>query len=192
MKRRALLQLLASAATWLPLAGVRLRAQPGPISAEHATRLHALADAVLPQAIGEDGRQSVVAAFQQWLAGYRAGAELEAGYGFPRLRRAGPTPFDRYSAQLDALETEARASGRGFADLPRDARQALVRAAIDGAKVERLPARPTGGHIAADLMAFYFASSAANDLCYEARIGRGTCRTLTGSVERPAPLAGGR
>jgi hypothetical protein len=42
-------------------------------------------------------------------------------------------------------------------------------------------------------MAFYFNSSEANDLAYRAAIGRDTCRGLTGSENRPAPMTtGGR
>jgi hypothetical protein len=67
-----------------------------------------------------------------------------------------------------------------------------VAAAITDAKIERLPARPDGGHVATDLMAFYFNSLEANDLAYGLAIGRDTCRGLEGSQNRPAPLAGGR
>ena len=57
------------------------------------------------------------------------------------------------------------------------------------AKVERLSARPTGAHIATDLMGHYFGSSEANDLCYNAAIGRDACRGLAGSENAPAPRA---
>jgi hypothetical protein len=192
MKRRALLQLLAAAAAWLPVSAFRLRAQTVPLSTEHVAQLHALAEAVLPQTLGMDGRRTVVADFQRGLIGYRAGAEMDAGYGFPRLRRTPPSPFGRYPSQLDALDARARASGRGFGDLPLATRQQVVRTAIDDAKIDRLPSQPNGQHIATDLMAFYFATPAATDLCYEARIGGDTCRSLSGSAERPARLEGGR
>jgi hypothetical protein len=35
-------------------------------------------------------------------------------------------------------------------------------------------------------MAFYFQSSAANDLCYRAAIGREACRGLPGSEDPPS------
>ena len=63
-------------------------------------------------------------------------------------------------------------------------RRAIVEAAILDARVERLPARPTGAHIATDLMGHYFNSSVASDLCYRAAIGRDACRGLPGS-EKP-------
>jgi hypothetical protein len=52
-----------------------------------------------------------------------------------------------------------------------------------------LPQSPNGAHIAADLLSFYFTSSDANDLCYQARIARDACRGLDGSDRPPAPLA---
>ena len=56
------------------------------------------------------------------------------------------------------------------------------------AKIDRLSARPTGAHIAADLMGHYFNSAAAQDLCYRAAIGRDACRGLPGSERKPAPI----
>jgi hypothetical protein len=68
----------------------------------------------------------------------------------------------------------------------------LVEAAIAEAKVVRLPSRPDGGHVASDLMGFYFNSIEANDVAYRAKIGRDMCRGLAGSENKPAPLEGGR
>jgi hypothetical protein len=48
-----------------------------------------------------------------------------------------------------------------------------------------LPRTPDGKHVASDLMAFYFNSSEANDLCYRAHIGRDECRGLAGSDREP-------
>ena len=65
--------------------------------------------------------------------------------------------------------------------------------AIAAAKIRDFPGRPNGGHVATDLMAHYFNSPAANDLAYGRAIGRGACRDLDGSDQRPAALpAGGR
>jgi hypothetical protein len=58
------------------------------------------------------------------------------------------------------------------------------------AKLEDLPERPEGRHVAADLMAFFFRSSEANDLCYRAAIGRDTCRGLVDSDRAPEQLPG--
>lgn len=192
MKRRTLLQLLGSLAAALSRPG-RLFAQAPPLGPSDEARVHAIAEAVLPDEIGAAGREAAVKSFLGWVRGYRADAETDHGYGFTRLRRTGPSPALRYTGQLNALDDEARKRGRSFADLPLAERQSVLEAAITAAQVERLPARPDGGHIATDLMASYFRSIEANDLCYRSKIGRDTCRTLSGSTERPAPLpTGGR
>jgi hypothetical protein len=136
---------------------------------------------VLPIELGAEGRTRVVEQFLVWLREYRADADTDHGYGFTRLRRTAPSPIAKYPEQLAALE---RSDGD---------RVRAVEAALIAAKIERLPARPDGGHVATDLMAFYFNSDEANDLAYRAAIGRDTCRGLEGSQNRPAPLdKGGR
>ena len=192
MQRRTLLQLLLSGATAF---GARLKLQPQPTtgSSVDAVRIRALADAVLPQEIGGAGRAQVVEKFLTWIREYRPETETDHGYGFPRLRRTPPSPATKYVAQLDALDAAARAKGRGFAETAPDDQRALITDAISAAKIERLPGRPDGGHVATDLMAFFFHSVEANDLCYRAQIGRDTCRGLTGSESRPPTLTvGGR
>jgi len=184
MKRRTLLQLLASTIVALP-ARVGLRAQPATLSAAEVARLRLVADVVLPQEIGPAARTRAVDQFLAWLKNYRAGAETDHGYGFPRLRRTAPSPAIKYAEQLNGL-------GAGFADLAPAERSRVVATAIDAAEVKRLPGRPDGAHVATDLMAFYFNSIEANDVCYRAQIGRDTCRGLEGSENRPAPLNGGR
>lgn len=62
-------------------------------------------------------------------------------------------------------------------------------AAVLAAGVKELPARPDGGHIAADLMTHYFNSPDANDLAYRRAIGRFACRGLPESDKRPPVLA---
>jgi hypothetical protein len=184
MKRRTLLQLLVSTIVALP-ARVGLRAQTTTLSAADVTRLRAVADVVLPQEIGAAGRSRAVDQFVVWLQNYRAGAETDHGYGFPRLRRTAASPAAKYAGQLHAL-------GATFPELALAERSRVVEAAIGAAGMQRLPGRPDGTHVATDLMAFYFNSIEANDLCYRAHIGRDTCRGLEGSENRPAPLTGGR
>ena len=192
MKRRTLLQLLGALAAALPRPG-RLFAQSSPLGPSDEARIRAVADVVLPDEIGASGREAAVKSFLAWVRDYRADAEGDHGYGFTRPRRTGPSPAANYPAHLNALDDEARKRGRSFVDLPLAERQGVVEAAIAAAKIERLPARPDGGHIATDLMALYFRSVDANDLCYRAKIGRDTCRGLNGSTDRPAPLTtGGR
>ena len=127
-----------------------------------------LAKQVLPSEID---REKVVVAFEAWVRNYRPGAEMDHGYGFTRLRTKPPIPAPQYLKQLKALGPNPD-----------------IEAALTEAKITDLPRTPDGRHIAADLMAFYFRGSDANDLCYRAAIGRDQCRGLHGSEVRRRPL----
>ena len=180
MRRRTLLQLFLSLTAALP-ARIKLLAQPPIVTATDEVRIRAIAEVVLPSELGDTGRAKVVSAFVRWLREYREGADTDHGYGFTRLRRTAASPARKYPAQLDALD--ARGGDR----------RAAIEAALSEAKIERLPGRPDGGHIATDLMAFYFNSGDAVDRAYGVAIGRDMCRGLAGSEERPAPIqTGGR
>jgi hypothetical protein len=188
MQRRTLLQWIASASAVLPFHRVRLRAQARELTAEAVATLHEVAPTVLPASIGEDRLRSTVDGFVAWTRGYREGVALAHGYGHPRLQKAGPSPVPGYVAQLAALVEDARAKGGRFATLDLETRRALLDAALTRAGVRGLPARPSGQHVAADLMAFYFRSSEANDECYRALIQREICRPIQITTRRPAPL----
>jgi hypothetical protein len=162
MHRRALLAALAFLRVARPQSTF-----PGP----HADTLRSLAAIVLPTSAPID---QITAAFIRWVRDYRPGAEMEHGYGITRLRNKPPSPASAYLDQLAALPT------------PLDA--AAVQSALERARVADLPRTPGTSHVAADLMAFYFRSSDANDLCYRAAIGRDQCRSLAGSDLPPAPL----
>jgi hypothetical protein len=188
MRRRVLLRLFAVAATWarIPLP---VFAQPQhALGATDEARVRALAEAVLPIDLTPTGRAEVVDAFVRWIRNYREGAEMDHGYGFTRLRKTPASPAAKYPAQLAALDQASRARGAAFDALDLAARRVVVAAAIDSAKVERLPVRPTGDHIATDLMGFYFHGEAANDLAYRAAIRRDSCRGLPGSESIPNRL----
>jgi hypothetical protein len=183
---------LASLAATIPLAVVVRHAHAAAIAhlaADPAT-LDALGEAVLPaQALGRTGVKHAVAAFRDWGSGYREGAELNHGYGTSRLRATGPTPMTRWSAQLDDLDAAARtAHQKAFAAITVPQREAIVRAAVQGQRVDRMPAVADAAHVALALLAHFYDSSAANDLCYEARIGRETCRPLAQQSRKPLPL----
>lgn len=173
---------LKADATGLESGGLRLQAAPD------AAVLAAIAEVVLP---ADADRAAAVAAFTRWIDDYKEGADTDHGYGNTRVRATGPSPARNYAAQIAALDQAARAAGAPtFAAATLDVRRTIVQAAIADAKIERLPARPTGAHLAADLMGHYFGSSAAADLCYRAAIGRDACRGLAGSEKPPAKLAG--
>jgi len=137
-----------------------------------------LAAVVLPSELGAAGLENAAAQFERWVRDYRPGAEMEHGYGFTRLRSKPPAPAPAYLRQLGEL----RLTG----DIESD--RAAVEAALAQADVTALPQAPDGRHVASDLLAFYFRSSAANDLCYRAHIGRDECRGLPGSDREPTRL----
>jgi hypothetical protein len=83
-----------------------------------------------------------------------------------------------------------RQRGGRFGILPLESRRLILDDAFKAASVQNLPGRPDGKRVVADLMAHYFRSSAANDLCYAARIGRHTNRAIQITTVRPRPLAG--
>jgi hypothetical protein len=149
-----------------------------------------LGEVVLPAELGDAGIARVSRAFTQWIAAYRQGAELVHPYGSTDLRTTGPSPAARWRGQLQALERDARAKHRrGFIALNRDQRRALVTAAIEGERTNRMPDPIEAGHVAIALVAWYFSTPDAVDLCYRARIGRNACRPLVNAPREPLPLA---
>lgn len=182
---------LASLAAALPLTAVARRAHAASVLhlvSEPAT-LDALAEAVLPSELGRAGITRAAAAFRDWGANYRENAELVHGYGTARLRSTGPTPLTRWTTQLDDLEAQSRSRHqRRFHDLSVSDRTELVRAALDGQRLERMPAVGDASHVAVALLAHFYDSPPANDLCYKAQIGRSSCRPLSASPRKPLPL----
>ena len=166
---------------------VPLEAQGG-LSADQVFVLRDVAATVLPSAIGSKGQNEAVDNFLKWIRDYKEGVPLSHGYGEPRLVKAGPSPASGYQKQIVALQQAAQARGGRFGALPLDVRRALLDEAFTTADVRNLPGRPDGKHVVADLMAHYFRSSAANDLCYNARIGRHTYRAIRVTTVRPQPL----
>jgi hypothetical protein len=196
MKRRRALQTLATAAAALPLMRVELSAldlaTAQELQPDQVFVLKDVAPTVLPSAIGAKGQDDAVANFLRWLREYKEGVALSHGYGEPRLVKSGPSPRPGYVDQLAALQQAAQARGGRFGALPIEVRRELLDAAFKAADVRNLPGRPDGKHVVADLMAHYFRSSAANDLCYNARIGRNTYRAIRVTTVRPQLLNGGR
>jgi hypothetical protein len=151
--------------------------------------LRAIAGAVLPASVGDAGLTGATNAFRTWIMGYQAGAEMSAGYGLTQIQVVPPDPSGQYAEQLADLERRARQRGRSFVALDVAAQRTIIAEALTAAAVETLPRRPNGRHLAADLMShFYFVSSDGQDFVYNASIRRATCRGLSSSGARPAPL----
>jgi hypothetical protein len=189
VSRRAFLAALAAA---VPATALVRRAHAAAIVhlAADPRTLRALADVVLPSELGVRGLTNATTGFQRWIAGYREGAETVHGYGTSALGRTGPTPATRWAQQLDQLDASARARhARAFADLTVAQRRALVTDALAPLDVQRLPALARAPHVALALLAHYYASPDATDRCYEAHVGKQTCRPLAASTRAPLPLA---
>jgi hypothetical protein len=151
--------------------------------------LAAVGGAVLPAELGTEGTARAVAEFQRWLDGYRPGAEANHGYGTARIARLPADPRPQWRRQLTALDEQARrAGGRSFAALPREQRQAMLRTELAEDRGESLPSPLAARHVALALLAHFYESPAATDLCYEAQIGRQQCRPLAAQRQQPVPL----
>jgi hypothetical protein len=187
VKRRQAIKTLITSAAAMPLMRVELRADELP--ADQVTLLRDVAATVLPATIGNKGQNDAVDNFLRWIREYKQGVALSHGYGEPRLVKSGPSPAAGYTRQLIELQQAAQSRGGRFGTLPIETRRELLDAAFKAAEVRNLPGRPDGKHVIADLMAHYFRSSDANDLCYNARIGRNTYRAIRVTTVRPAPLA---
>ena len=125
--------------------------------------------------------------FVAWTRGYREGVALAHGYGHPRLQKSGPSPVPALSSRSSRRSTppRGRTGGALVGARPRDAPRAARRGAREGG-CPCLPPRPTGQHVVADLMAFYFRSSEANDDCYSALINREVCRPIAITTQKAA------
>jgi hypothetical protein len=187
MKRRTLLQWLAAATGMLPFQPLRMFAQPRELTADAIAELHELALTVLPVTLGDKGVRGVSDKFVAWTRGYREGVALAHGYGHPRLQKSGPSPVPVYISQLAELAAAAKAKGARWSALDPETRRSILDAAFAKAGVRNLPPRPIGQHVAADLMAFYFRSSEANDACYQALINREVCRPIAITTRKPEP-----
>ena len=183
MKRRTLLQWLATAPGTLPFRAVRAWAQATSFPGKEASTLRALAALVLPSELGREGTDRIAERFERWVRDYRPGADTEHGYGFTRVRAKPPSPAPAYVAQLETLREP-------LAGADPATRRKAIEAALEQANINDLPRMPDGKHIITDLMSFFFQSADANDLCYRAAIQRYNCRGLEGSDNPPPALRG--
>lgn len=152
----------------------------------------AIAAAVLPSELGEDGVSGAARRFTKWIAGYRAGAEVLHPYGSAEIERLPPSPAATWRRQCAALDASARrAHGAGFVSLGIGQRQSLVRDALAGTKIAGMPDPLSAPHVAVALLAHFYGSPEGTDLCYRAQIRKGECRPLATSSRQPLPLAGG-
>jgi hypothetical protein len=141
--------------------------------------VHDLASVVLPASLGRSRTDKVADDFVRWFGDYKSGAEIASGYGNPRTQVIGPNPSMHYAEQLNQL---------GLNKLDATARRAAVEKALEDAKVDRIPQRPNGKHVAADLLAYFYGSPEGEDFLYGVAIKRDECRGLADSAKRPAKV----
>lgn len=156
-----------------------------------AHTLRAVADAVLPSELGDEGRERAVAAFERWADGLEPVAELAHPYLVPETRYSGPDPRPGWAAQLEGLEKECRARhGSPLADLDVAGRRKLLARGV-GQTGPGLGSPANANHIAVALMAHFFASPVATDMCYGRTIAKQQCRGLEGAGGEPVRVAVG-
>lgn len=160
-------------------------ATPVPLPAE---TLRAVAEAVLPDELGEDGRERAVRAFERWSEALEPVAELSHAYLVPEIRYSGPDPRPGWVAQLDGIEKECESRhGVSLSDLGVSGRrELLVRPLADTGP--DLGAPENADHVALALAAHFFGSAIAMDICYGRSIRRELCRSIEGAEDEPAPL----
>ncbi len=164
------------------------RTGAGPVQLPGGT-LRAVGEAVLPAELGEEGRERAVAAFERWSDGLEPVAELAHPYLVPEVRYSGPDPRPGWAAQLQGLEKECRARfGKDLGDLDVAGRRTLLAGPV-GQASPGLGSPSNSGHVAVALMAHFYRSPIATDLCYRRRIAKQQCRGLEGARGEPVQVA---
>ena len=159
--------------------------RPAPLDPE---LLRAVGEAVLPESLGEAGRERVIVAFELWWDRFEPDAELIHTYGGWVIPYGPPDREPEWSAQLRQLDqTSAERWGAPFGDVPVERRRAVLAELItDEGPAFPEPARAE--HVAVALMAHYFGSPEAVNRCYGVAIDPLTCRTTATAGEIPPPI----
>ncbi len=159
-------------------------------SAVKPETLAAVAGIVLPAShLGEEGVRRVVDGFRKWLDELEPVAELDHAYIVTDdILYGPPDPEPFWTAQLEALELEAeKRHEASFTAITREEQEAILRRQLQSHPGAALPDPARAPHVALGLLAYFYQSSDANDLCYERGIERTTCRGVaSGAVEPPA------
>lgn len=189
--RRTFLKGMGSLVPGLAAVGGRASTSAGrQDGSAQVTTLHALAEVVLPvRALGSEGLIVAVAEFERWRDGLEPEAELDHAYLWTDELQFGPQDRrHQWRRDLESLEAASRTeTGHAFTAVGLEEREAIVLAAV-GDPPERFPHPSEADHVAVAMMAWFFTTPAANDLAYEARIGRYACRGLPTAPDKPAPV----
>jgi len=188
LDRRRFIQSIATAVPASALVGCAGAVRS---TAMESRTLDAVAEAILPSELGPGGMRRALAGFRQWLAEYRPAAEVNHGYGTGELGYTPAHPGPGWAAQLEALDLEAQQRyGAGFVELTAEQRREMLRGHLARERAASLPDPADARHVALGLLAHFYASPQAADLCYRASIGRFGCRPLTEVGRRPPSLEG--
>lgn len=141
---------------------------------------HDLASVILPPSLGRPRTDKIADDFVKWFRNYKVGAEISSGYGFPRTQITGQNPSTHYDQQLTELD---------LLRLDAAQKRAAIEKALDAAKIDRIPPRPNGKHVAADLLAYFYGSADGEDFLYGVAIKRDDCRGLADSGKRPMRIS---
>lgn len=159
--------------------------------------LVAVASLVMPtSSLDETTRGRTLQRFGAWADGFEPVAELDHRYlSTDEIPYGPPDPRPLWRAQLAALDTEAQKRHLvPFADLDEDAQKRMLTRAIERSTPREpgtgLPRPESAAHVGIALMAWFFRSSDANDICHGKRIGRHECRGMRGVELEPRPLPG--
>jgi hypothetical protein len=193
--RRSFLRATGAALAGAALAGACAPAaeEASPVTAPRVLPgdlLRALAAVVLPAtALGPEGIEEAAAAFEAWTEAFEPVAELEHGYGTSEIRYGPPDPAPGWAAQLQGLDLESQHRfEKSFVALTAEERRGLLAGHLGG--VEGLPAPARAPHVALGLLAHFYGTPRATDLCYGRHIRKETCRGLAGVAEAPPLLEG--
>ncbi len=152
--------------------------------------LAAVAGIVLPAtSLGAEGVLRVVGGFRKWLDELEPVAELDHVYiATDEIPYGPPDPEPLWTAQLEALEIESRKRHEApFTAIPRVEQEAILKHQLPPSLEGGLPSPARAPHVALGLLAYFYQTSEANDLCYERAIEKTTCRGIeSGAVEPPA------
>jgi hypothetical protein len=193
--RRAFLKQSTIALSGLAVSGCSPRESEHEGSGLDPRLLRAIGRLALPGELKEDGVERAVAGFESWLLEFEPVAELPHGYGSQEIRYGPPNPVPRWGAQLEALEIEAgKRFGAGYAELDQPRQERLLERQLVAVteETEGLPGQPArADHVAVGLLAWFYGTSEATDLCYGRQIGAFTCRPLAAAPDEPAALGDG-
>ena len=159
------------------------------IGLDHAS-LEALAMLVLPRtALGDAGIKRVTGEFIEWLEAFDPVSELNHPYYSNEITYGPPDPAPLWGAQLKALDIEAiNRFDTGFAALSMDDQRDILVRQLPQNLQEVLPFSGDASHVAIGLIAWFYGTAEANDLCLRAKVMRQTCRGLETSPDKPPPL----